>query len=226
MLEAADTSLKPEWLTIWTAPRQTIRRIIDRDPSYGKLPLAAIWGISTALGMVPLIGLAFDLSPATMAAGAVLIGPFLGLGLIYLGSGIYTLVGRVFGSKAPVTHMRAALAWSVVPTAVSLLQWIVWLVLFGEDAFVFGTLGVSHPFPTSAIVSGVSLLTYGLVIWGIAIFVATYAEVHQFTVARAIGSLLAGGLVIGILSGMVFGICLPLAVVVLWFLVMLITSAA
>jgi hypothetical protein len=63
MVDALIAVLENPWVGIWMSPRETIRRIVDRDPNYQVITLAALAGglamlnsaLGASLGVAPVV---------------------------------------------------------------------------------------------------------------------------------------------------------------------------
>src|SRR5579863_4437802 len=114
----ANASMTP-FLSIWTEPRATIRRIVDADPTRYVLALAAIgpalsslvrqW--SAAMNGTANLPVIWPLLVAFNVAASAVAGVL----LLYLSSVIFRWSGGLLGGTANRVEMRAALAWSQVP---------------------------------------------------------------------------------------------------------------
>jgi len=211
----------PPWLSIWVSPRSTVRQVVRSDPRYGYPVLASIWGASIALSLSSAFYLGEKLPLATILIGA-LIGGALGLPALYLLAVLYTKMGRVFGGRSSATDMRAALAWSAVPQIPILLVWILRIALFGQSTFTSMGYSNSAQLVPPLIFSLVQLASLPFSIWGIAIWIGAYAEVHQVSTWRGIASLAAGGAFIGAALAAVGVVCLPVSFILYAILRMLI----
>ena len=183
--------------------------------------LASIWGASIALSLSSAFYLGEKLPLATILIGA-LIGGALGLPALYLLAVLYTKMGRVFGGRSSATDMRAALAWSAVPQIPILLVWILRIALFGQSTFTSMGYSNSAQLVPPLIFSLVQLASLPFSIWGIAIWIGAYAEVHQVSTWRGIASLAAGGAFIGAALAAVGVVCLPVSFILYAILRMLI----
>lgn len=193
-METEVTAFNP-WLEIWYQPRRTIRRIVTLDPKRDIYLLALLIGYASWLERASTQGLGDGMPVWGILIAGLLVG-FIG-GIVSLGLGglITGFVGRRLGGDASNEEATAALAWSQVPSIFGLILWIPQIILLGNETFT----------STPADTSGLSLLLLpflliqiALGIWQLILTVATVAEVHRFSVWRAIGTLLLPALVIGV----------------------------
>ncbi len=168
------------WVTIWTRPRATIRRIVDHDVRYHVTLLAVAsgalvwlerqWSLPPSSGAFPLI-----------VVFAVIAGAIGGLIELYANGAMLKWAGSALGGVATTAEVRAALAWSRVPIIVA--------VSIGVLSILIGNGG---PVAESGSQSSLSVLTlHGiLAFWGFIVTLKCVGEVHRFSAWRALGSML------------------------------------
>ena len=113
--QGIDLSRENPFLTIWTRPRATIRAIVNTNPAFHVLPIAMIGGILEALQLESLVFAGEQITVPIILLIAVVVGPPLGLILLYAGAWIVQMSCRLLGGQADSREVRAALAWSSVP---------------------------------------------------------------------------------------------------------------
>jgi len=118
------TILDYPWVAIWMSPRETIKKIVNRDPRHQVIMLGALAGGLAMLNFF--LGAALGFTPIPPSARLVsylpiltLVSPFLGavfglLGL-YIGAFLMDWSGRALGGIGNAVTVRAAVAWSQVP---------------------------------------------------------------------------------------------------------------
>ncbi len=191
--------------SIWSRPRETIRRIVAVNPRYGVVLLAALSGSSTTLMRWP------GLDEASLGLMALLVlactlGPLMGIAFLWIGAWIVRGVGRaMMGGQATPEEMRAALAWANVPQVAALPVALIMTVLAAPTV----SLGPSVALGALAVLLGLASLVLG--IWGLVIACNTVAEVQGYPSAwKGLGNLLLPmGIVV--LIGIVAAILIPLA---------------
>lgn len=114
-------------------------------------------------------------------------------------SDVFRWTGSWFGGKATAKQVRTALAWSYIPNMISLALWIPYLFVFREEMFTKATPNWdANPAWSLLFLAGLVVdITFGL--WGLVILVRGLQEVHQFSVWKALGSVILGGLLIFVL---------------------------
>ena len=183
-------SLRPLF-ALWIAPRETIRRLVDTDPTryviglamlrgaLGRLEIAWFSALSqrTPLGPLWPLGVAFR----------VVLGAIVGVIGLYVGAWLVGIFCRILGGISSAIEMRAALAWSHVPGITAAAVSIA-LVLFGAidpPEFKHGRLPVMTG-------STIELMLVNLVLigWGVVVQLNCVGEVNRFSAWRALGAIL------------------------------------
>lgn len=174
------------WLKIWTAPRGTMRAIVDADPTRHVLFLAAVGGVSQSLDQASGNSMGDSWPIGLLVAGALLLGSLGGILSLYIGGALFRWTGSLFGGRANSEQVRAALAWSLLPRIAALVLWVPYLALYGQEMFTsYAPRVVSSPQPLLAL----SALDLALGIWSLFLIVKTVAEVHRFSAWRALAAL-------------------------------------
>ena len=117
----------------------------------------------------------------------ILLGPLVGIITLYLGGALFRWTGSRLGGKATAPEVRAAIAWSSVPTIVALLLYIPELALFGEELFTSDMPSITSPALAVALM-GFGIIEIFVAIWALVIFLKCLGEVHRFSAWRAAGS--------------------------------------
>jgi hypothetical protein len=184
------------WLSIWVAPRQTIRKIIEVDPAKNVMLLAMLAGIGNALdkassrnagNALPLIGI---------LAICIILGPIGGILSLYIGGALFRWTGSWLGGEASSEEVRAAIAWSYVPTILILPLWIPKLLIFGEELFISSTPRIAANPVLSILLPGFSVIELVVGIWAFVVFLKCLGEAHGFSAWKALGASILGTLVI------------------------------
>lgn len=183
-------SFRP-FFALWIAPRETIRRLVDTDPTryvvglamlrgaLGRLAFAwfGAWSHSAPLSPLWPVGVAFKV---VLAAIVGVIG-------LYLGAWLVGIFCRVLGGVASAVEMRAALAWSYLPgiTAATVSIAVVLLGAVDPPEFKPGHL----PVVTGSTIELV-LLNGVLVGWGVVVQLKCIGEVNRFSAWHALCAIL------------------------------------
>jgi hypothetical protein len=190
------------WIAIWMSPRETIRKIVNRDPTHQVIMLGALAG---ALAMInSLLGAALGFMPTPLPASLVpylplltFASPFLGAAFgiagLYISAFVFEWSGRVLGGAGTSQTVRAAVAWSEVPQIC--LAIVILLILLGTG--VWQAIVPSMPDPNGASAAGQFTLTRGveaiISIWSFIVFLHCLGQVHRFSAWRALGAVVLPG---------------------------------
>jgi hypothetical protein len=202
------TILDSPWITIWLSPRETIRRIVDRDPTYRVIMLGALAGALATLNSM--LAAALGLTPIPLPASLVpflpvltFASPFLGAGLGILG--LYATAvamdwsGRALGGVGNALTVRAAVAWAGIPQIC--LSIVTLLILLGTG--VWEALVTSMSAPNSLSVATASPFTLAnwveaiISVWSFILMLQCVGEVHRFSAWRALAAFLVPGVILG-----------------------------
>jgi Yip1-like protein len=183
------------FFTIWIAPRATIRRIVDTDPTRHVLILAALGPALFALygQWSKAVGDNANLSvlwPVWVVVG-VAIQAALGILGLYISGVLFRWSGSLLGGTASRVEVRAAFAWSQIPS-------------IGTVLILFAALSMGIPVPQ--VTPGhlpridpafykIMALIAALSFWGLVIHLKCLGEVHRFSAWKALGTLLIPALI-------------------------------
>lgn len=198
------------WITVWTEPRDTIRRIIAENPKRSLWLLAAIYGFSSLLNSFQSGSLGASISIVPLFLLALILAPFWGYLVFSFWSIVVVWTGKIFKGQGNFQTVRAAYAWSCVPLAVTAVLWILLILFFGHSLFT--------NFPREHLLTGIQtallfcilIAKVAMVIWTLVIYLNALSEVQGFSILKAIGNVIVAALLIGVVFGIVFGVSLHL----------------
>lgn len=169
------------FLTIWRQPRETVRWIVAENPSLHVMRLACLAGIGDLLSrdFARDTGDRSAVAIAVAIVGACIRGPLWGLLTLWIFSHLTRWTGSWIGGKATREHLKAAMAWALVPIVCGVPLWIPLVVnsyILSEDAP-----SLAAP-PVLLVVALVAffLVETVLVVWAIVLLCQTVAEVQGF----------------------------------------------
>jgi hypothetical protein len=167
------------WLSLWTQPRATVRKLVDTDPTYMVIILAlavgAISGLQTVTELV-VSGLLTENQMMMKIAGAVG-GAIFFLAALYLMGWLYSVVSKWLGGNAPARNLRTVAAWGNVPTLVSGIIILICYSLVTKSSMDMITLLVS-------------CITLFFSIWQLVILCKMIGEVNEFSAWKGFGVLI------------------------------------
>lgn len=198
------------FLSIWLKPRETIRTIVETNPTRHVFLLAMLAGIGQALDRASSRNMGDSISLITILLSCIILGPIGGIISLYIGGALYRWSGSWLGGKANEEEVRAAIAWSYVPTIFILPLWIPKLLIFGDEMFTSLTPRMNaNPF-LAVILLGFAAIEFIVGIWALVVFLKCLGEVHKFSAWKALGSVILGTLVILVpilcIVGVIFGL--------------------
>ena len=202
MANGAGDSITP-FFTIWTAPRATIRQIVDSDPTRNVIALAAIGPAIGALAgqWSKALGGNANLSalwPIWVAVN-VAIQAAVGVLMLFVMGAVFKWSGSLLGGVASRVEVRAALAWSQVPA------------ITAETVLLIAVLmGVPMPHATPGMLPQIDPAFYKVMvveavlgIWGFVVSLNCMGEVHRFSAWRALGAILIPPLIVLVAIGFI-----------------------
>lgn len=202
MANGAGDSSTP-FITIWTQPRATIRRIVDTDPARHVIALAAVGPGLNALAGQWSKALSNNANLSVLwplwVAGVVALQAALGVVLLYATGAVFRWSGGLLGGVASRVEVRAALAWSQVPAIVAEIILLI-VVLMGVPMPVPPPGELPHIDP-----SFYKILLFEAVfgLWGLVISLKCIGEVHRFSAWRALVTILIPPLLVALVLGFV-----------------------
>jgi hypothetical protein len=189
MANGAGDSITP-FLTIWTAPRATIRRIVDTDPKRNVIALAATGSAIGALAGQWSKAMQNNANLSVLwplwVAFSVAIQAALGVLFLFILGAVFKWSGSLIGGVASRVEVRAALAWSQV---IGIVAEIVLLISV--------LMGIPIPHQTPGTIPQIDPAFYKvlfvegiLAFWGFIVSLKCVGEVHRFSAWRALAAML------------------------------------
>lgn len=139
---------------------------------------------------------------------AIVVSAIYGYVSFSIWSWFVTWVGKFFKGQGQFKTIRASYAWSSVPLILNIPLWLLMVALFGHQLFL--------NMPDAHLLSGWKVFVLFLVmiakvilaIWSLVIYINALAEVQKYSVIRAILNILVAGVIVFIIS------------LVLWYLIL------
>jgi hypothetical protein len=177
------------WLTMFIRPRQTMRQILDGDPTRFVVLLAMFGGVLMVLDRASIDAMGDRMPVTSIFAMAIPVGVIVGLIMLYLGGAVIRWTGSWFGGRATAAEVRAALAWGRMPFYWAGLLWLPFLGLFGGEVFMGEMPSVEAQPWLLLVLLNLAVLEMGLGIWGLVTLVFAVAEAHRFPAWNSLGSI-------------------------------------
>lgn len=180
--------------TIWLQPRATVQKLVDTNPTYLVLVLAALSGIAQFPGQQQAPFFIPDISPVAGLLITLIAGPLIGIIGLYIFSYLVFWTGKGLNGQGSPLTIRTATAWANVPTIVILIVTIPALLLFGGDFFT-GT-AIPETSLETFVFFVYSLLSMVLGIWSLVIACKGVGQVQGFSAWMGFGNLILASLLI------------------------------
>ncbi len=196
------------WFSIWIKPCATIQQIVDTNSQHFVIRLAVLSGFFGLLNQAMIKNLGDQLEWPYILLGAVILGPFFGIALLYIFSALIRWTGSWIGGNASSRDIRAVAAWSSVPSITPGMLFLVpGLVLFGQELFTAQMPTLATNPSLARLLLGVGVISIVTKIWTFVVFVKCLGQVQGFTPSRALGNLVLAILVAwGLMWVIAFGI--------------------
>jgi hypothetical protein len=182
----AKRSERNPWLSIWVQPRETIREIIDSNPNYKLFVLCALYGFPMAMSFAQSFSLCTKFPTWSIVVAGLILCTFLGFIGISICSWLLHVTGKWIKGTGTFQAIRAAVAWSNVPNAVTSLTWFILLGFFGGQVFCRGFSETAFVGYHAGIVFLIFLIQSIVSIWGFIILLKTLGEAQGFSAWKAL----------------------------------------
>jgi hypothetical protein len=188
------------WMAIWLRPRETIRAIVNFNPKFRFILLAAIYGLPMTFNLAQNYSLAHSLPLWAIIVGGLVLCSFLGALAITIGSALLTWTGRWIGGKANFEKVRCAVAWSSgVPSIFVILTWATLMAVFGSQAFSREFAETTFVGYQAGVVFLVFLIESIIWVWSLVILFKAIGEVQEFSAWKALLSVVIAFAIVFIL---------------------------
>ncbi len=177
---------KSPWVAIWFKPKETIRSIVDENPKRAFVLLSAIYGLPLAFNLIQNFAFSSTLPLWAILVGSLVICPFLGMLGISISTWLLHTTGKWIGGRGSFLNIRAAVAWSNVPTIVTIAMWVLLLGMFGSRALDRDFSQTQFVGIQAGLLFLVMLVELVISVWGFVILLTALAEVQGFSLWRAI----------------------------------------
>lgn len=196
-------------ITIWEAPRATIRRIVDTDPRHLVTLLFFLGGLRSGIDVALERAATTDV-PLALVALLCLVTGLVAIPTAYLSAWYVRWVATWFGGVASRAEAAAAIAWATVPSlAGTAVLFVARLALFGTEIFRSDQPAAAAASPL--LTTTLRLAPIVFMLWSGTVAIVCFAEVNRFSVTRAV---LAHATAV-LLAVAVVGLPIAVAIVVL-----------
>jgi hypothetical protein len=182
---------------IWWHPRRTVRAVLNDDPRRHVFWLFMFAGVGQAFDNASGRNLGDGFSLGALLVICLGVAPLIWVGFYWLLSHLVAWTGSFLGGQAKAEEIRAALAWSSLPIALTVPLWFVLVALTGKELFIADSdlftdePNLSQLLPV-VLASGAML---GMRLWSCILASQAIAEVQHYASGwRGLGNLLLAGL--------------------------------
>ncbi|MBA7471670.1 hypothetical protein ES707_06979 [subsurface metagenome] len=194
-METVRLGNRSPWVTIWTMPRATIRKILDTNPKHMVLLLAMLGGFAYALSRFSGGDIDIVFPVPIVLLICTIVGSIGGVISLYIGGALLSWTGRWIGGQASPTYVRAAIAWSYIPLIWALIIYIPEFVLLMKRLSINRTVDINTNPLLFFTLFGFIALKFIVGIWAFIIFLKCLGEAQRFSAWKALGNLFLGGVV-------------------------------
>ncbi len=204
------------WRQVWTQPRAALRAAIAGGaPSLLLAPIASGVVQSLMQGATSQLGQR-GVAATWILAGGLAIGSLWGLAQVHVVSLAVWTVGRDQANlRIPFRQVRSAVSLAYAPLGAALSAWLVATLLLGRGLYADPQWLAAAYGPGGALqVSLLYMGTLACLVWSLVLEVLAVAELQHSSIPRALGTLLAAGLLLGLVVlvlGIVAAILIPAA---------------
>lgn len=199
------------WLSMWTKPKATIRKIIEFNPNYRLFLLAAIYGFVSLVSSSQSFSLGQTINFFTVLFLCLIVSPLWGYVIFSISSFFIYFTGKWLKGAAKYKEVRACIAWSNVPMIGNVILWVFLLLIFKQD--LLNDFPGSYPItsPQRGALFAILLAQMILSIWVIVLYINSLAEVQMFSVGKAI---------LNIIISVLFFIAIFFVISIVYFLIL------
>ena len=190
-------------------PRETIRRILNAEPDWTWVVLAAVFGIERSLRRILRNGIPPEagLSRWEVLGISIVSGILSGIVIMVSFSYVLAWAARILGGRPKPRDLRLVLAWSYAPIIPAVIVLIL-LFLFGPEQFVIREPGTTLRNLGNDVIAPLVLYTIVLLFAFVTLirtFIIGISEACQFTVTASIVTFILGaGAAVAFLTGLVY----------------------
>jgi hypothetical protein len=200
----AQQSANP-WLSIWTQPRQTIRQIVNTNPSFQFVPLCMVYGFPILMHLARYFALGTAMPVWSILLLSIILSPIAGFIGLSFWSVLLKWTGRWVGGRSNYLNIRASVSWSNVPNIVNGAIWLLLGLIVGSELFLPGvTGGISMNMAKFVLI--LSIIQLIAMVWGLVILIMTLAEVQKFSIWKAIANIVIPCVILLVLGYILNGI--------------------
>ncbi len=175
---------------MWVRPRETIRAIIQTNPGYMYPLLCFIYGFPMALQLAQNFSLGNSYSVTGIVVGCAILAIILGAIMINIATALFTWTGKWIGGVGTYQQIRAAVAWSNMPSVVNIAIWMINLAVFGVRIFRNDFVETQFVGKELSIIFFTAVVQLVVAVWAFVITLKALGEVQGFSAWKALLNIL------------------------------------
>ncbi len=178
------------WTGMWVRPRETIRAIIQFNPSYMYPLLCFIYGFPMVLQLAQNFSMGDRFHVAGIIIAALILAIVVGAVMINIASALFLWTGKWIGGTGTFQQIRAAVAWSNMPSVVNIVLWLINIAAFGVRIFRVDFVETTFVGHEMALIFLTSLVQVIVAVWAFVITLKALGEVQGFSAWKALLNIL------------------------------------
>jgi hypothetical protein len=178
-------SINP-WTGMWVRPRETIRAIIQTNPSYMYPLLCFIYGFPLTLQLAQNFSMGDTYSTTAIVITCAILAIIIGGVMINIAAALFTWTGKWIGGSGTYQQVRAAVAWSNMPNVVNVGLWMINIATFGVRLFSSNFVETQFVGNELTIIFMTIFVQLVIAIWSIIIALKALGEVQGFSAWKAL----------------------------------------
>jgi hypothetical protein len=191
------------WTSIWLKPQATIRQILAEDSEKMVLVMALLSAIPGALAAAIVWRPDYDLAASLKIVLSIGLTLLLSVGGVYIGARLLRWTGDWVGGRASAKELRAAIAWSYIPSIWAAPLVAVNLAIQNPDLFRWQAPSAA----LSRISIGLTAVQVAIRLWGMVVLLLAVGEAQGVSIWKALlNSILAAFIALAIAAGIVLAI--------------------
>ncbi len=184
------------WTGIWVRTRETIRAIIQFNPNYMYPLLCFIYGLPTFFQMIQNFSLGDRFGLPGIIVVAAILATAVGFIVINIAAALLYWTGKWIGGTGTYQQIRAAEAWSNVPSIVNIAIWFINMAVFGDR--IFKNAFVETPFAGHelGLIFFTAVVQVVIAVWTFIILLKALSEVQGFSLWKSFFNMVLPSIVI------------------------------
>ncbi|AJD92731.1 hypothetical protein JMA_34140 [Jeotgalibacillus malaysiensis] len=185
-------------LSVWLKPKSTAEYVMENKTVRFSIILFILSSYSNILNALQESGFIEGWSSWLVAILIIIAGPIFGLIGFYIGSWLYTIVGKWMNGSGTLENMRKAIGVTAIPNLVLIPVSLIYIMIYGDLFFQRPEWNEFTSLPTGPSMI-LNLITLAIGIWNVVVVSKVIGVVHGFSSWRGLGVSLVIAVSLGIL---------------------------